>query len=326
MHSIEYLQKVIEKEINLFSQELESKNNLYKPLEYILQLGGKKIRPTLCLLSCELFGGNHKDAIPAALAIELFHNFSLMHDDIMDNAPLRRGKKTVHENWNNSTAILSGDAMLVKSYQEILKIPSKNLFPILDLFNNTALEVCEGQFLDMEFEKSNEVTIDDYIEMIRLKTSVLLATSLKIGAMIAGADENNCMNLYQYGESLGIAFQLQDDLMDAYADNIYFGKQIGGDIISNKKTYLLLKALNKSNIDQKNQIKLLIATNEKDNNDVKITKMKEIYNSLNIPRECEKEIQMYYKKSLQHLDRINISSERKQVLESFATKLMDRKN
>lgn len=326
MHPFEDLQKIIEKEIEIFSKELENKNTLYKPIQYILQLGGKKIRPTLCLLSAELFGGKIQDAIPAAVAIELFHNFTLMHDDIMDNAPLRRGQKTVHEKWNKNAAILSGDAMLVKAYQEILKTSTKNAPTILEIFNRTALEVCEGQFSDMEFEKRNHVTIADYVEMIRLKTSVLLAASMKMGALIGNASLEDAENIYQFGEALGIAFQLQDDLMDAYSEPENFGKQVGGDIIANKKTFLLLKALEKASIEERNQINQLLQIDSHKENESKVLEMKNIYNRLDIPKDCETEIQLYYKKSLQFLLNINLEQEKKLVLQSFASSLMQRKS
>jgi geranylgeranyl diphosphate synthase, type II len=326
MHTLEELQSIIEEEIKLFSNKLNHKNSLYKPIEYILQLGGKKLRPTLCLLSADIFGADIKTAIPAALAIELFHNFSLMHDDIMDNAPLRRGEKTVHEKWNSNAAILSGDALLVKAYQEILKTETKNISSILELFNKTALEVCEGQFLDMEFEQSNHVTIDDYVEMIRLKTSVLLAASLKMGALIGNASPEDANNIYKFGESLGIAFQLQDDLMDAYSSTADFGKQVGGDILSNKKTFLLLSALKKATYEQKNEINKLLLLTDKEDNELKITSIKNIFDSLEIPDDCEEKIQEYYKKSLLYLSHINLEKDKKFVFKTFADKLMTRKN
>src|SRR3978361_2125846 len=224
---------------------------LYEPIKYILSLGGKRMRPALLLMACDLFGGDVKKAISAALAIEVFHNFTLMHDDIMDNAPLRRGKTTVHERWNNNVGILSGDVMLIEGYKLMMQVDQPLLRPILNIFNETAVGVCEGQQLDMEFETRNNVGIDEYITMIRLKTAVVLGGALKIGALIGGASTADATLMHTFGEQLGIAFQWQDDILDVYGDPEKCGKQVGGDIISNKKTYLLLKALESAGHSQK---------------------------------------------------------------------------
>ncbi len=224
---------------------------LFDPIRYLLDLGGKRIRPALVLASCEAEGGNHTAAMPAALAVEIFHNFTLMHDDIMDHAPLRRGKTTVHEKWDVNTAILSGDAMFVEAYQALLGLPPAVLPATLALFNRTATEVCAGQERDMAFERLHNVTVDEYLEMIRLKTSVLLAAALQMGAMIAGADDERSHHYYDLGIALGMAFQLQDDYLDAFGDPEHFGKQVGGDILSDKKTFLYLRCLERANEEQR---------------------------------------------------------------------------
>src|ERR1700712_3291104 len=224
---------------------------LYEPIKYILSLGGKRMRPALLLMACDLFGGDLKKAISPALAIEVFHNFTLMHDDIMDNAPLRRGKITVHERWNPNVGILSGDVMLIEGYKLMMQVDDHLLRPILNIFNETAVGVCEGQQIDMEFETRNDVAIDEYITMIRLKTAVVLGGALKIGAIIGGAGVNDAALIHTFGEQLGIAFQLQDDILDVYGNPEKFGKQVAGDILANKKTFLLIKALELANESQR---------------------------------------------------------------------------
>ncbi len=253
MKKLEYLQALISEEVNKLAFP-EYPVALYEPISYILSLGGKRMRPALLLMACDLFGGDIEAAISPALAIEVFHNFTLMHDDIMDNAPLRRGSVTVHERWNNNVGILSGDVMLVQGYKLMMQVEDRLLRPILDIFNTTAVGVCEGQQLDMEFEERNDVGIDEYINMIRLKTAVVLGGALKIGALIGGADSKDADLLSSFGEHLGIAFQLQDDILDVYGDPEKFGKQVGGDIISNKKTFLLIKALESADAQQKKEL------------------------------------------------------------------------
>lgn len=233
---------LLEREIKQIDLPVQPEN-LYTPLSYFFSLGGKRIRPVLTLLGAELFGEKKEKAIPAALAVEYFHNFSLIHDDIMDEAPLRRKKPTVHEKWNTNIAILSGDVLLVKAYQELCKQATHHLPQLMQVFNQTAIEVCEGQQLDMDFESGTDVTIEEYIEMIRLKTAVLLGTSLKLGAIVANADKQNQNLLYDFGVNLGLAFQIQDDVLDLFANSATFGKQIGGDILADKKTILTLKAI-----------------------------------------------------------------------------------
>src|SRR5882762_6389144 len=237
MKQLEDLQAIISEAVDKLNFPLYPAA-LYEPISYILSLGGKRMRPALLLMACDLFGGDVDAAISPALAIEVFHNFTLMHDDIMDNAPLRRGRTTVHERWNKNAAILSGDVMLVEGYKLMMQVEGHLLRPILDIFNTTAVGVCEGQHLDMEFEELNHVNIDEYLNMIRLKTAVVL-----VGALIGGADVKDAELLSHFGENVGLAFQLQDDILDVYGDPEKFGKQVGGDIISNKKTYLQIKAL-----------------------------------------------------------------------------------
>src|ERR1700744_2113013 len=233
--------------------------DLYEPIKYILSLGGKRMRPALLLMACDLFGGDINKAISSALAIEVFHNFTLMHDDIMDNAPLRRGKVTVHERWNPNVGILSGDVMLIEGYKLMMQVDEHLLRPILNIFNETAVGVCEGQQIDMEFETRHDVGIEEYINMIRLKTAVVLGGALKIGAIIGGASTEDAALLHTFGEQLGIAFQLQDDILDVYGNPEKFGKQVGGDIISNKKTYLLIKALERADKKQREELDNLLS-------------------------------------------------------------------
>jgi geranylgeranyl diphosphate synthase type II len=269
---------------------------LYEPIEYILSLGGKRVRPLLVLIGTELFDGNKEDALPAAMAVEYFHNFSLLHDDIMDVAPLRRGQPTVHEKWNSNVAILSGDAMLVRAYQWLMHIPDRHCHEVMRLFNKTAIEVCEGQQLDMNFETRNDVTVEEYLHMISFKTSVLLASSLAIGARIAGANEQQINLCYEYALHLGIGFQLQDDYLDLYGHPDKVGKQVGGDILANKKTYLVLRALEKGNEQQRAALKALMA-NSHLTSDQKVYQAKALLEELDIPAEVQKMIGHYFEKA-----------------------------
>lgn len=298
--------------------------NLYEPIDYILQLGGKRIRPMLTLIASDIFSGDYKQALPAALAVEVFHNFTLVHDDIMDDAPLRRGNETVHEKWNINTAILSGDAMLILAYQYFENYEPVVFQKLAQLFSKTALEVCDGQQLDVDFETRNDVTIDEYIKMITLKTSVLVAAALKMGAIVAKADEDQAQHLYDYGLNLGIAFQLQDDYLDTFGDPESFGKQVGGDIIENKKTYLYLKALEVSNSNDKENLLNLYNGKEK-NNSEKIYTVSTIFRNNNIPEETFKLIEYYTNKAFESLDHLNISEQQKQGLRIFGENLMSRK-
>lgn len=298
--------------------------NLYEPIDYILQLGGKRIRPILTLIAADIFSGDYKDALPAALAVEVFHNFTLVHDDIMDDAPLRRGNKTVHEKWNINTGILSGDAMLILAYQYFENYEPKVFQKLAQLFSKTALEVCDGQQLDVDFETRNDVTIDEYIKMITLKTSVLVAAALKMGAIVAKADEEQAQHLYNYGLNLGIAFQLQDDYLDTFGDPESFGKQVGGDIIENKKTFLYLKALEVSNTTDKESLLALYNGKQKNNSD-KVATVSSIFKDNNIPQETFKLIEYYTNKSFENLNHLQISKQQKEGLRAFGENLMSRK-
>lgn len=285
MYKISELQLLLDQEINTYSYP-SSPRNLYEPVSYLLGLGGKRLRPALLLLATDLFGGDVEKAVKPAMAIEFFHNFSLMHDDIMDKAPLRRGKPTVHEKWSDSTAILSGDIMLIEAYKLICEVEAVKLPACLKIFNTISTEVCEGQQMDMNFEKEEFVSIEEYIEMIRLKTAVLLGGALKIGAVIADASENDQELINDFGTKLGVAFQLQDDILDVYGDPEKFGKQVGGDIISNKKTFLLIKALELAKDDLKKKLEDLL-NNQIITADDKVAQVTAIYNTLNIRKIAE---------------------------------------
>ncbi|MDE1207791.1 polyprenyl synthetase family protein [Tenacibaculum larymnensis] len=298
--------------------------NLYEPVDYILRLGGKRIRPILTLIAADVFSNDYQSALPAAFAVEVFHNFTLVHDDIMDDAPLRRGKETVHEKWNINTGILSGDAMLILAYQYFENYEPEIFQKLAQLFSKTALEVCDGQQLDVDFETRNDVTIDEYIKMITLKTSVLVAAALKMGAIVAKADEEQAQHLYNYGLNLGIAFQLQDDYLDTFGDPESFGKQVGGDIIENKKTYLYLKALEVANGTDKDDL-LNLYNGKQKNNTEKIATVSTIFKENNIPEETHKLIEYYTDKSFESLNYLNISDKHKEGLRAFGKNLMSRK-
>ena len=304
------------KEINYLGEPKE----LYEPMNYVLQLGGKRLRPVTVLLAANLFSDNISLAIPAAKAIEVFHNFTLVHDDIMDDAPLRRGKQTVHEKWNDNVAILSGDSLLIKSYDHFLEGNYKNLIEILSTFNTTAIEVCEGQQLDMNYETRSDVTIDDYIKMIRLKTSVLLGGAMKIGALLAESNSADAEHLYDFGVNIGLAFQLQDDYLDCFGDPEKFGKQIGGDIISNKKTFMMLKALE---LDSSGELNKWIEK-ESFNSSEKVVVVKALYKTLKVDDLASELMDEYYSKGLESLAAISINDEKKIMLKSFAAQLMKR--
>ncbi|MFD0793837.1 polyprenyl synthetase family protein [Mucilaginibacter litoreus] len=296
---------------------------LYEPIKYILALGGKRMRPALLLMACDLFGGDVNAALPPALAIEVFHNFTLMHDDIMDNAPKRRGKTTVHAKWNNNVAILSGDVMLIEGYKLMMQVRGNILRTVLDIFNDTAVGVCEGQQLDMTFETINDISITEYINMIRLKTAVVLGGALKIGALIGYADDQDADLLADFGVNLGIAFQLQDDILDVYGDPEKFGKQVGGDIISNKKTYLLIKAQELADSETAaNLSRWLTATGF--NATEKVAAVTDIYNHVNVRQYAEAEMRTYAEKSFAALEKIKLPEENKQYLREFADGLLVR--
>ena len=320
--------KKLQEEIQQFIKEhpySKYPHELYDPLDYMMALGGKRIRPIMVLLGHGIYSEDTKHALPAAICVEVFHNFSLIHDDIMDEAPLRRGQETVHQKWNHNTAILSGDVMLVKAYELLLHYDKNQLHSLLSLLNKTAIEVCEGQQIDMMFEKMLDVTLDDYLKMIELKTAVLLACSLKMGAIIANASENDANNLYEYGRLMGIAFQLRDDYLDVYADPSKFGKQVGGDILSNKKTYLLIEALNNSNLSQKEVLKHWLSLKDF-NPSEKIQAITNIYNELDIPNHIQKKIESFAAEANKHLDEIKGNKEVIDLLKSISSELLVREN
>src|SRR6478736_559761 len=298
--------------------------SLYEPIRYIMSLGGKRLRPLLTMLSYSLYKDDAEKIVRYAAAVEAFHNFSLLHDDIMDKAPLRRGKSTVHEKWNVNTAILSGDVMLVKVYELFCQLDEKKLKTALQLFNTCAAEVCEGQQWDMEFETKAKVTESNYIEMIRLKTAVLLGFSLELGALLADAPEAERRALKEFGINIGIGFQLRDDLLDVYADAKTFGKQVGGDIIANKKTFLLIKALEKASGKKKQELTKWLS-DKKFNKQQKIKAVTAIYDSLNIPQLTEKKIDEYFAKGFSALNKIRAST-KKDLLVAFTNDLIKRQS
>jgi len=321
MKSIKDLQQIIEKELAGISYP-ESPADLYEPMNYVLALGGKRMRPILLLLAHQLFNQNLSVAIRPALGIEVFHNFTLLHDDIMDDAPLRRGQQTVHEKWNPNVAILSGDTMLVQAYQLMSEVPSEVLKKSLDIFSKTAVEVCEGQQWDMSFEERDDVTISEYLKMIEYKTAVLLAGALKIGALTGGANEEQAQHLYEFGRNMGVAFQLKDDLLDVFGDQNKFGKQVGGDILLNKKTYLYLQSLAIAEGNQKDELQHWFASKEYDGVQ-KVEAVKALYESLEIKRITIQLIHEYHQQAMNHLQAIEGD---KTGLEQFAAMLLQRES
>lgn len=320
--SLEVFLKAIQQEI-ASTKYGDSPAELYDPIEYLMSLGGKKMRPLLTVMATNIFSDNWQKAVKPAIGVEVFHNFTLMHDDIMDAAPLRRGKPTVHEKWNENIAILSGDVMLVCAYELMTAVDDKIFKHVIRRFNRTAAEVCEGQQWDMNFATRNDVTEEEYINMIRLKTSVLLGFSLELGGLIAEADEESTQLLYEIGTNIGLGFQLKDDILDVYGDPEKFGKQVGGDIIENKKTWLLLKALE---IGEANEaLQYWIDAKEFDK-DEKVKAVTEIYNSLNIRELAEHKMNAYFDKGLEGLAQLNASAERKQPLIEITKQLIERES
>ena len=311
---------LIEDELNNI-QLPNSPIELYDPITYFLQIGGKRIRPILTLLAAELFSLEKTNVIPQALAIEIFHNFTLIHDDIMDLAPLRRNQLTVHEKWDNNVAILTGDALMIIAYQHLGRIKLEFLPEAFESFNKTALEVCEGQQMDMDFETRNDVTIHEYIEMIRLKTSVLLGAALHLGAVVSKASASDKEALRVFGENIGIAFQIQDDILDLYADPSKFGKQIGGDVIANKKTILQLTAITKANSEQ---IDIINQLQSEENLDFKISRTKELFDHLNVKHDCVELMEKHYTIAINALESINVSQKNKEPLVELAKFLITR--
>ena len=323
MLQIQQYREEFEKYLNAYTPP-KTPQNLYNPVSYFLALEGKRIRPILTLLSCDLFNGNYKDSLDAALAVEVFHNFSLVHDDIMDEAPLRRGNQTVHQKWDLSTAILSGDVMLILAYQ-LFENYNENIFVALaKLFSKTAVEVCEGQQLDIDFSKLNDINSTKYLNMIELKTAVLIGASMKMGAIVAKASDNEQENIYEFGKNLGIAFQIQDDFLDTFGDEKKFGKVIGGDIIENKKTLLYVKSMEIFTEQDKMELTKLYSSTHLDESK-KIEEVKELFLKYNIPSIIENEINYYTQLAFKKLDNLNINDHKKDFLFDFGNSLMKRK-
>jgi geranylgeranyl diphosphate synthase type II len=323
MQKIESYQKIFIDYLENYAVDREP-SNLYEPVNYILKLGGKRLRPVLTLMTTEVFGAEAQLALNAALSVEVFHNFSLIHDDIMDDAPLRRGKQTVHEKWDLNTGILSGDAMLILAYQLFENYNSDKFQSLAKLFSKTALEVCEGQQYDIDFETRNDVTISEYLKMIEYKTAVLVGAAMKMGAIVAGASQSDQQAIYDFGRLLGIAFQLQDDYLDAFGNPETFGKQVGGDILENKKTYLYLKTLELGSTSQKES--LLKTINNSDLNDeLKVSSVKDLFKESGASNATQNAVKDYTDKAFNVLDTINISEDKKQVLRLFGKQLMNRR-
>lgn len=322
--SLNRYQGWIEKEISRHKYGSEP-DSLYEPIRYLMGLGGKRLRPMLTMLAYELFKTNPRTIVTGAIAVEAFHNFTLMHDDIMDKAPIRRGKPTVHKKWNVNTAILSGDAMLIKVYDLLLTVEASKLTRVLRAFNKCATEVCEGQQWDMLFENEKTITEAQYIRMIKLKTAVLLGFSLELGAILADAPEQDCIALRKFGTNIGIGFQLKDDLLDAYADPKKFGKQVGGDIIANKKTFLLIKAIEKASGKQQRELNYWLSGGKFNKKD-KVDGVKALYNSLDIPRLTEKKINVYFDKGFESLQGVSCDEKKKEHLRVFTESLIGRQS
>lgn len=323
MQSIEALRT----QFNRYLQDAAFKGNpknLYEPCNYFIDIGGKRLRPTLLLLANELFNDNKDDALPAALAIEYFHNFTLIHDDVMDNAPVRRGFETLHEKYNLNTAVLSGDVLLVKAYECLSKIKENYFKKVFDVYTKTAIEVCEGQQYDIDFENREDVTHEEYIEMIRLKTSVLLAASMKIGALLGNAGDEDADLLYQYAENLGIGFQIQDDILDCYGDEQLVGKQPGGDIIQNKKTLLLIEAKRLSAINNDNRLTTLLQNPIISNKD-KVSSVLQLFEEYKIRQYAEQIRDLYIEQSMSALSNLSLPEEKKTILKSLVDYLVIRK-
>ncbi len=298
--------------------------SLYEPIRYVLSMGGKRIRPILMLLAYQLYKDDPETILTQATALETYHNYTLLHDDLMDNADLRRGHETVHKRWNDNQAILSGDSMLVLAYERMAQCAEDKLSRVLGIFTRTALEIGEGQQYDIDFEARTDVKEEEYIEMIRLKTSVLLACALKIGGVLAGAPDEDVDNLYKFGEQIGLAFQLQDDYLDVYGDPKVFGKAIGGDITSNKKTYMLINAFNHANDSQRAELLRWATAKEFDRNE-KVAAVTKLYNEIGVDKLTLNKIAFYFEESRKYLDAVGVPDDRRAVLRQFAEKMMSRK-
>lgn len=297
--------------------------SLYEPISYVLSLGGKRIRPMLMLMTYAMYKDDVESILPQAIGLETYHNYTLLHDDLMDNADVRRGMPTVHKKWNANTAILSGDSMLVLAYQRMQQCPADKLPAVLEVFTETALEIGEGQEFDMQFETRDDVREEEYIEMIRLKTSVLLACATKIGALMADAPKEDVENMYRFGERMGLAFQLQDDFLDVYGDPKVFGKAIGGDITSNKKTYMLINALNLAEGEDKAELEKWIAAKDFDREE-KVAAVTAIYNKIGVDKMAKAKMEEYYAEAIEALDKVAVSEEKKTALRDYAAKMMKR--
>ena len=319
MKTLEEIQALLARAVEQVDLEREPQG-LYAPVRYTLSLGGKRVRPALVLLACNLFADDVTPAVAPALGLEIFHNFTLLHDDIMDKADVRRGHPTVHRKWDENTAILSGDAMQMVACRYMCQAPARDLPRVLDAFTRMALEICEGQQYDMEFERRTEVTAEEYLEMIRLKTAVLLATALRIGAWIGGAGDGDADRLYDFGINLGLAFQLKDDLLDVYGDERTFGKKIGGDISCNKKTYLLIQARRLATGDDAAELARWLVTDVPSHG--KIEAVTALYDRLGVRRICEDKMEQYYRQAVASLDNVSVSDDKKQELRKLAGKLM----
>ncbi|MDY0090277.1 MAG: polyprenyl synthetase family protein [Flavobacteriaceae bacterium] len=322
MHTVSQYQSFVSQYLSDFPS-IKEPQNLYNPIEYILSLGGKRLRPVLTLMATEIFDVQYTKGLPAAAAVEIFHNFSLIHDDIMDNSPLRRGNQTVHEKWDVNTGILSGDAMLILAYQYFEQYKPEIFQALAKLFSKTALEVCEGQQWDIDFENRDDVTIGEYLKMIEYKTAVLVGAALKMGAIVAETSEENKELIYDFGLNLGIAFQLQDDYLDAFGNPETFGKQVGGDIIENKKTYLYLSTLEIVKPEEKEQLLHLYSIKPSDNT-AKINSVKEVFNTSGAAKATQEVIKCYTEKALKTLEEMDIKDEKREVLRVFANNLMTR--
>ena len=299
--------------------------SLYDPIKYVLSIGGKRVRPVLTMLAYNLYKDDPLSIMSQAIGLETYHNFTLLHDDLMDHADMRRGHETVHKKWDANRAILSGDTMLLQAFERVEDCDSAKLPAVFKVFIQTTLEIGEGQQLDVEFEQRNDVTEDEYIEMIRLKTSVLLACACKVGAIMADAPAEDIENMYKFGEKLGLAFQLQDDLLDVYGDPAVFGKNIGGDITSNKKTYMLINAFNRATPAQRDELTKWVEAKEFDRNE-KVAAVTNLYNEIGIRKLCEQKIEQYYQESLVYLAKVSVSDERKAEIKAYAAEMMKRQS
>lgn len=322
MHSIKSLQQLF---IDFLGKQdfFSDPKELYEPIVYTMNIGGKRLRPVLLLLACDMYGGDLQKALYPAVGIEMFHNFTLVHDDIMDKAPIRRNMETVYKKWNTNIGILSGDTMFAVAFKYMMRIDNDLMTKVMDVFNQTAIEVCEGQQYDLNFEGCKDISIEDYMNMIRLKTAVLVGASLKTGAILARASDNECDKVYQFGLNTGIVFQLVDDLLDTYGDEITFGKRPGGDVKENKKTYLFLKGYERADATQRAALDRLFSDTSIDPDD-KFKQVKEIWSALNVPDAVREEIQKYHKAAIENLNDLGANSEQVTMLRDYANSLVDR--